>query len=72
MTVLPFAVPIAAGVRIQVNDISGRLVETVVDEKPPGGYHSAVWNARAVPSGVYVVRMEASRQVFTKKVMLTR
>lgn len=71
-TRISYGLPVAAGVRIQAYDISGRLVETVVDEKLPAGYHSAVWNAPAVPSGVYLLRMESGRFATVRKVVLAR
>jgi len=42
---------------LQVFDITGRLVTTLVDEQLPIGQHEAVWDGSDVSSGVYLIRL---------------
>lgn len=63
-TVIRYELPIEAHVRIDVYNVAGRLVRTVVDEPVGAGYNQAVWNGldaagHRVASGVYMYRMTA-------------
>jgi len=56
----------AAGsaVRLNVFDVNGRLVRTLVDKNLPAGPHTMLWDGRnqtggSVASGTYFARMEA-------------
>jgi flagellar hook assembly protein FlgD len=54
--------PSQASVRLEVFDVSGRLIATLVDGRKTAGRHYAVWNGKSgqgVPqaSGVYVYRL---------------
>jgi hypothetical protein len=77
-TVLRFALPAAAPVRLEVFDTSGRLVCTVLDAVLPPGEHQAAWNGadqqgRSVESGVYFYRLRAGTFTATRRVArLTR
>ena len=57
-TTLEFAVQEAAHVRLDVFDVLGRRVETVVDQRYSGGTHRLRWNGQALARGVYLVRMD--------------
>jgi hypothetical protein len=64
-------------VRISINDLSGRLVRTLVDERKEPGEHAALWDGkddRGIPvsAGVYFVRLEASGEACTRKLVLVR
>jgi hypothetical protein len=54
-----------AAVRLEIYDIMGRKVRSLVDENRSAGYHRVVWNGRdetgkEVASGVYVYRFAAA------------
>src|SRR5207249_4134401 len=69
-TSISYGVPRPGNVRVQVFDILGRLMETIVDgEKEPGTY-SAMWDANALSSGLYYYRLTAGGFVETKKALL--
>ena len=66
-----------ARVVIQVYDLSGRLVQTLIDQPQPAGRYSITWNGRNisgrdVASGVYLVRMMASSFQATRKIELIK
>jgi hypothetical protein len=59
-------------VTIQVFDILGRRVSSILLGYQERGEHSVRWNAQSLPSGVYVCSMAAEGQVLTKRVLLAR
>ncbi len=64
-------------VRLEVFDVRGRKVHTVVDEELPAGSHAYMWGgeddgARSVASGVYFVRLQADGVSQTSRLVLVR
>ncbi|MGH7730705.1 MAG: FlgD immunoglobulin-like domain containing protein, partial [Candidatus Eiseniibacteriota bacterium] len=64
--VIPFDLPRESQVRLEVFDLLGRRVATVVDATYPGGTHAVEWDLRdasggTVRPGVYVYRMSAGQ-----------
>ncbi|MDP7032697.1 MAG: FlgD immunoglobulin-like domain containing protein, partial [Gemmatimonadota bacterium] len=64
-------------VHIDIHDVTGRRVATVVDELLPPGQHQPAWDGRdsqglRTASGVYFYRFRAGEVAETKKVVLTR
>lgn len=62
---------------MQVYDLRGRLVRTLVDETRSAGEHSVTWNGtdgadRSVASGSYVVRMIAPDQTDRRHITLVK
>lgn len=77
VTTLSFALPTASRVQLEVYDVRGRLVATLLDEKRPAGMHHVTWNARdrsgqAVASGVYLCRITAGSFTDTKRLVLLK
>jgi hypothetical protein len=58
-TTLRFTLPEAAHARLDVFDVSGRRVATLVDERLPAGAHVATLDGRGLTSGVYLCVLEA-------------
>ncbi|MDO9694310.1 MAG: FlgD immunoglobulin-like domain containing protein [Candidatus Latescibacteria bacterium] len=61
---IDFVLPSASPVRLEIFDLTGRLVATVLDEPRTAGPQSASWNGRdargaEIGSGVYVARLTA-------------
>jgi len=76
-TQLQFGLVTAATVSINVFDIRGARVATLVDQIFPSGRHSVFWEGkdgfgRQVASGAYFVRLKASELVLTKRVLLLK
>ena len=61
-----------AGTSLQVYDITGKLVEILVDEKLSPGNHTVQWDAGKFPSGVYFLKMEAGSFSQVEKLMLIK
>jgi hypothetical protein len=71
-TTIPFDVPSATTVRIEVYDMLGRLVVTLADGTFDAGRHSVLFDASSISSGPYVYRLTANRFVQTRKMLLLR
>jgi len=69
---LHYTLPAAGSVRVSIYDAQGRLTAVVLDDVQAAGRHDAAWNTSAVAPGVYVVRLEASGEVRTRAVMVSR
>lgn len=60
---LRYALPSAQAVKVEVYDLLGRKVETVVDETQAAGTYDAYFTNRGLTAGVYVYRITAGGQV---------
>ena len=59
-------------VRIDIYDILGRKVQTLVDEQKPAGYHQAIWDASRQTSGIYFYRVQTDEKTLTRKCILIK
>jgi photosystem II stability/assembly factor-like uncharacterized protein len=66
---IPYALDGPGRVRMEVFDLQGRRVATLVDAEQPGGRHVAVWNADRAAAGSYVIRMSAGGHTSTGTVV---
>ena len=71
-TVIRFALPQAGRVKLDVFDLAGRLVGTLVNGERPAGYHQVTWDASKLPSGIYFCRVEAGSFTAVKKMILIK
>jgi len=56
-TRINYSLPQAAKISLQVIDLQGRLVATLIQGIAPAGSHSVVWNAGTASAGVYFCRL---------------
>ncbi len=59
-------------IRLSVYDLLGREVAVLVNSVQPEGQYSVSFNAMNLSSGVYLIRMQAGEQSFTRKMMLVK
>ncbi len=76
-TVIRFSLPQPSQVEIEVYDVSGRLVKTLVHEQYVAGEHEVTWRGkdargRNVASGVYFYSMHAGTFSSSHKMLLAR
>ena len=71
-TTITYGLPVASSISLILYDLSGRLIQILVDEEKQAGVQTTILNAAELPSGLYFVRLSASGHVFTRKVMLVR
>ncbi len=59
-------------VSLRVLDITGRLVETLIDRKLFSGIHEIQWNASNHPSGIYFIQLRFGEFTQTQKAILVK
>lgn len=72
VTNIIYGLPEHVNVQITVYDLSGKQIETLINEFQTPGYHSVNWNADNLPSGVYLIRMDSGDFTQTQKVVLVK
>jgi len=70
--VIDYNLPRASLARVSVLDIAGREVAVLVHGTLAAGAHSAVWDCRTVPAGVYLIRVDAGAGSQTGRVVVSR
>jgi subtilisin family serine protease len=53
---------------LQVYNIAGKLVETIVNDKLLPGEYAYTWKASGLPSGIYFVQLKTSSSSITQKI----
>ncbi len=71
-TVIEFALPKDETVSLKVYNAIGEMVAELVNGKLTAGYHTAIWDASSVPSGIYYCRISAGAYSSVKKMMLVK
>ena len=76
-TVIKYELARGAEVRLEIYNLVGQKIATLVNEKLESGVHSITWNGRdalgsPVASGVYFYRLKTSSFVASKKMLLLR
>jgi FlgD Ig-like domain len=74
---LRLELPRSAFVRLEVYDVTGRRVATLVQGEKTGGSYAVAWDGReadgrAAAGGIYFVRLRAGDSTQTRKVVLVR
>ncbi|MFQ6009440.1 MAG: T9SS type A sorting domain-containing protein, partial [Candidatus Zixiibacteriota bacterium] len=72
VTEISFSLPDAVHVKLEIFNVMGQKVATVVDRFMEAGKHTVQWDAASFSSGVYFYRLTASDFVETKKMMLLK
>jgi hypothetical protein len=77
ITTIRCEIPEGDHVRLEVLDVSGRLVSTLVNGRIEAGHHEFVWrglnaDGRRVASGVYFYRLQAGSFVATRRMVLLK
>ena len=69
---IKFTLPQTADVKLQVYNMAGQLVSTLVNSKLSAGEHTVQFNAQDLASGVYLYRIQAGSFIQTKKMTLIK
>jgi hypothetical protein len=78
LTAISFELRAPSHATLQIYNISGRLVETLVDEMKSSGVHQVIWEGKGQASGIYFYRLtiegvgSGSPKILTKKLTLLR
>lgn len=76
-TTIAFDLPKSQRVSLEIINVLGQKVVTIVDTEMPAGSHEIAWDGRdangvQVPSGVYLYRLKADSYTETRKMMLLK
>lgn len=76
-TTIRYSLPTDGEVKIEIFDMLGRKVKTLVDDFRSEGIHTVAWNATdergvVVSSGVYYYRMSSGESMMTNKMVFLR
>ena len=74
-TIIPYQLAASSEVRLEVFNLLGQRIATLVDGVRPAGFHTATWHAtdaagRAVGAGVYIYRMTVGVESQTGRMVL--
>ena len=74
-TIIPYQLAASAEVRLEVFNLLGQRITTLVDGERPAGFHTATWHAtdgagRAAGAGVYIYRMTVGVENQTGRMVL--
>ena len=78
-TIISYSIPVQSNVLIEIFDILGQKVKTLLNAQKQAGNYKIIFEANALPSGVYFYRLSASelngnsgRFVSTKKMLVLK
>jgi hypothetical protein len=77
-TSIRYSLPAGGGhVRLEIFDVAGRLVSTLVDEVQGGGAYSIDWSGcndagHELPAGIYFQRLSLDNQEISQKMLLMK
>ena len=71
-TTISYELPKESDITLTIYDITGRLVETLVNEKQKPRYYSVHWDASQFSSGVYLYRIQTEGFQQVKKCLLIK
>ncbi len=71
-TTFSYALANDADVTLEVYDLLGRKVTTLINKQQQAGYHHLIWNAKVISSGVYFYRIHAGDFTEAKKMLLLK
>jgi hypothetical protein len=76
-TTIRFELPVSGEVSLDIYNLKGQRVRSLVGKELEKGTHSIVWNGRddrggAVASGIYLYRLQSGDLVQTRKMMLMK
>jgi hypothetical protein len=71
-TTIRYQLPVASEVKLEVYDVLGKKIATLVNERQSAGSYQVVWNASGLSSGTYFYRLQAGTFVETKKMIMVK
>ena len=72
ITEISFSLPEASEAKLEIYNVMGQRVTTLIDELLLAGHHSATWDASDNASGIYFYRLTAGDATSTRKMVLLK
>lgn len=71
-TTITYQIPITSKVELNIVNLLGEKVTTLVSEKQPAGNYQIEWNATDFASGLYFYNLQAGNSIKTRKMLLLK
>ena len=71
-TIIEYDISSTSDVRIDVFNLMGQRVETLIDGRQIPGKYTVSWNASGMASGIYFYKLTAGGRVFTRRMTLLK
>ncbi|OQX84718.1 hypothetical protein B6D60_08830, partial [candidate division KSB1 bacterium 4484_87] len=71
-TQINYHLPQESRVTLSVYNIAGQKVATLIAERQSAGTHTAIFDGRSLPAGVYLVNLQVGRENHLQKVLLVK
>ncbi|MBI5058610.1 T9SS type A sorting domain-containing protein [candidate division KSB1 bacterium] len=71
-TTIPFVLPHAGQVRLEMFDMLGRRVAVLANTNFPAGSHALRWSSASVSTGVYLLKLTSGGQELTARVIAVK
>ena len=72
VTTIKYGLPEDGFVSLEIYDVNGRVVESLVNDNQIAGFYSIAWNATAESSGLYFIRLTSKNESHIQKIMLIK
>jgi hypothetical protein len=59
-------------VRLEITDVLGKRVAELVNTRQRAGTYALEWNAKSLPSGVYICTLHTPKQALRRQMMIQR
>lgn len=72
VTRIPFSIPAAGHVTVEILNLLGQRIVVLVDEDRPAGRHEAVWDAGHLAAGTYLYVLRTETQHATRRMAVVK
>ena len=66
---IQFSLPTDQIVSLNIYDLKGHLVESLVNQKLEAGMHKVEWNETGFSSGMYIYQLQYNKQYISQKMV---
>ena len=76
-TEIHYSIPEASMIKLNIYNLKGQKVKTLINGKTEAGFHKITWNGtdennNSVSSGVYFYRLQTDKETVTRKMLLLK
>ncbi|MBI4546468.1 MAG: T9SS type A sorting domain-containing protein [Ignavibacteriae bacterium] len=71
-TIIQFDIPSESWVKLNVYNMLGQQIQTLVNDTKMPGKHSVSFNALRIPSGVYLYKLETKNSILSRKLTILK
>jgi len=72
LTTISYQLPVTSHVRLNVYDLQGKMIKTLVDKKQSAGNYDLIFDGAGLPAGIYYYQLTDEKRVSVKKMLLIK